>query len=299
MKKSRLVRVWSCGKLEAMSKQTNDENQLRTAVITGATSGLGRAAALALAQHGFRVIVVGRDQARGEAAVQEIASLGGEAELVLGDLMTVEGVQAIAATIRERASAIHLLINNAGGAFHRDERTADGLERTFALNVLAPHLLTESLIDALEAGRARVVNVVTAVPSRAKTSVDAIAGEGAKGGMGSYVSNKLALLALTIEDQRRHAKRGVTFVALHPGVIPGTRFGSDSPGLLMKIGPVIAKLLGITSTLDEAAARFVKVGTEAIEGGGFYHEGVLREAPRLARDQVFGQQLRTTLDALA
>ncbi|MCB9702188.1 MAG: SDR family NAD(P)-dependent oxidoreductase [Myxococcales bacterium] len=267
----------------------------RTAVVTGATSGLGQAAAIALAARGYRVLIVGRDQVRGQATVSTIRGAGGQAELVLGDLMTIAGAEAVAAEILRIAPSIDLLINNAGGAFGRDERTDDGLERTFALNVLAPFILTEALIEPLAAARGRVVNVVTAVPNGAKTTIDAIAGEKASAGMGSYVRNKLALLTLTIEEQRRFEARGVSFVSLHPGVIPGTRFGSDSPGIFMKIGPVIARLIGITSTLDEAAERFVHVGSDEVVGGGFYYEGKLRPAPRQAQDPAFAAELRSAL----
>lgn len=284
-----------------MTKQTQTKgssDDLKTAVVTGATSGLGRAAAQALAQRGFRVILVGRDAARGAEALAEIRAAGGRAALVLGDLMTVAGAQAVAAEIRERAPRVDLLVNNAGGAFNRDERTSDGLERTFALNVLAPFVLTEALMPALAAARGRVVNVVTGVPAGAKTTVEAIAGANAKPGMQSYIRNKLALVTLTIELQRRYEARGVSFASLHPGVIPGTRFGSDSPGLLMKIGPVIAKLLRITSSLDEAAERFVQVGTGEVEPGGFYYEGKLRPAPRQAQDPELAASLRSTLEGL-
>jgi NAD(P)-dependent dehydrogenase (short-subunit alcohol dehydrogenase family) len=272
--------------------------ETKTAVVTGATSGLGRAAAQALAQRGFRVILVGRDAARGAEAVEAITAAGGRAELVLGDLMTVAGAQAIAAEIRQRAPRLDLLVNNAGGSFSRDERTVDGLERTFALNVVAPFVLTESLLPALEAARGRVVNVVTGVPKGAKTTVDAIAGEKARPGMQSYIRNKLALLTLTIELQRRYGARGVSFASLHPGVIPGTRFGSELPAFLQKMGPFVARLLRIASTLDEAAERFVKVGTEAVEQGGFYYEGELRQAPRQAQDPAFAASLRSTLEGL-
>jgi retinol dehydrogenase-14 len=282
-----------------MTKTNTSSTNTRTAVVTGATSGLGQAAARALAAHGYRVIVVGRDAERGEACVEQIRAAGGDAELVLGDLLTIAGAEAIAARIRELAPSIHLLVNNAGGAFSRDVRTADGLERTFALNVLAPFILTEGLLDALAAAKGRVVNVVTAVPKGANTTVDAIASEAAKPGMGAYVRNKLALLTLTIEQQRRFGARGVDFVSLHPGVIPGTRFGSDSPGILMKIGPMIAKLMGITSTLDEAAERFVRVGTGEVLGGGFYYEGKLREAPTRAQDPAFATELRAALSDLS
>jgi hypothetical protein len=277
---------------------TSNTHAAKTAVVTGATSGLGRAAATALGARGYRVIVVGRDAERGTETVNEIIAAGGDAELVLGDLLTVAGAEAVAAEVARVAPSVDLLINNAGGAFNRDERTADGLERTFALNVLAPFILSEALLGALEAAGGRVVNVVTAVPKGAKTTIDAIAGDRAKPGMGSYVANKLALVTLTIEQQRRFGARGVEFVSLHPGVIPGTRFGSDSPGIFMRIGPIIAKLIGITSSLDEAADRFVRVGTEAIVGGGFYYEGTLREAPRQAQDPEFARELRVALDGL-
>ncbi|MEZ4450446.1 MAG: SDR family NAD(P)-dependent oxidoreductase [Nannocystaceae bacterium] len=277
---------------------TTTTTTARTAVVTGATSGLGQAAAIALAARGYRVLVVGRDQARGDETVATIRGAGGRAELVLGDLMTVAGAEALAAEIAARAPSIDLLINNAGGAFNRDERTGDGLERTFALNVLAPYILTERLIPALAAARGRVVNVVTAVPSGAKTTIDAIAGAKASAGMGSYVRNKLALVTVTIEAQRRLQARGITLVSLHPGVIPGTRFGSDSPGILMKIGPVIARMLRITSSLEAAADRFVQVGAGEVEGGGFYYEGKLRAAPRQAADPAFAGELRAALDGL-
>lgn len=279
-------------------KTKQDSATKRTAVVTGGTSGLGQAAAFALAHSGHRVLVVGRNAERGAETVQGIRAEGGDAELVIGDLFTVAGAREVAARIRALAPAIHLLVNNAGGAFRSDARTADGLERTFALNVLAPFVLTELLLSALEAGGGRVVNVVTAVPAGAKTTVEAIAGPKARPGMQSYVRNKLALLTLTIELQRRYGERGVSFASLHPGVIPGTRFGSDSPGLLMKIGPVIAKMLGITSTLDEAAERFVAVGTGPVERGGFYYEGKLRDAPKQALDSSFATSLRSTLEGL-
>ena len=277
-------------------RSTNDG--IKTAVVTGATSGLGRAAAQALAKRGFRVILVGRDAARGAEVVDEIEEAGGRAELVLGDLMTVAGAQAIAAEILDRAPRLELLVNNAGGSFSRSERTADGLERTFALNVVAPFVLTEALVPALEAARGRVVNVVTGVPAKAKATIEQLAGPKAGPGMQSYIRNKLALLTLTIELQRRHGARGISFASLHPGVIPGTRFGSEMPAFVQKIGPFVAKLLRIASPLDQAADRFVQVGTGQVEQGGFYYEGKLRDAPRQAQDPEFAASLRAMLEDL-
>src|SRR5262245_42481154 len=118
----------------ATQTKTSRNDAHKTAVVTGATSGLGRAAAAALAKRGFRVILVGRDAARGAEAVEGIRAAGGRAELVLGDLMTVAGAQAIATEILAYTPRLDLLVNNAGGSFSRAERTTDGLERTFALN---------------------------------------------------------------------------------------------------------------------------------------------------------------------
>ncbi len=283
--------------MASSSEQTSGSG--KTAVVTGATSGLGRAAAQALARQGYRVILVGRDAARGTEVAREIHAAGGRAELVLGDLMSVAGAQAIAAEILERAPRLELLVNNAGGSFRRAERTADGLERTFALNVVAPFVLTETLMPALEAARGRVVNVVTGVPAKAKATIEQLAGPKAGPGMQSYIRSKLALLTLTIELQRRYGARGVSFASLHPGIIPGTRFGSEMPALFMqKIGPFVARLLRIASSLDEAAERFVRVGTEAVEEGGFYYEDELRQAPRQAQDPEFAASLRATLEGL-
>ena len=280
-----------------LSRQKNVHTS-RTAVVTGATSGLGQATALALGEEGFRVIVVGRDAARGDEVVAAIRAGGGAAALVLGDLMTVSGAESVAAAIRERAPRIDLLINNAGGSFRRDERTADGVERTFALNVLAPFVLTEALLPALEAAKGRVVNVVTGVPASARATLDQLTGAKAGPGMQSYIRAKLALLTLTVEAQRRYGARGVSFVSLHPGIIPGTRFGSEMPAFVQKVAPWIAKILRLASSPAEAAARFVAVGTGEVEAGGFYYEGELREAPKQAQDPEFAASLRGALEGL-
>lgn len=271
---------------------TSDDGAEKVAVVTGATSGLGEAAALALARLGWHVVVVGRDEARGRSVVER-----GAAEFERADMFSLQGVAALAARLCARHPRIDLLINNAGAALPEGPRTADGLERTFALNVAAPFVLTEALLPALEGGR--VVNVVTGIPSGAKTTVDAIAGSGARGGMGSYVSNKLALLALTRELAARHP--AITFVALHPGVIPETRFTESAPvpSFLKPLGPFVARLFRFGSTLEQAAARYVNVSTAPVTSGGYYYEGVLRAAPRLTDDATFRAELHARLAALA
>lgn len=271
----------------------------KTAVVTGGTSGLGEAAALALAEAGWRVLIVGRDAERGAAVEQTARKSAGTVELLLGDLMSLSDVHRLAGEIRARAPRLDLLIHNAGGTFGPRRLTEDGLERTFALNVAAPFALTEALLEPLAAARGRVVNVVTGVPKGAKATLAQLHGDASSAGMGSYLRSKLALQALTREQQRRYGARGITFVSLHPGVIPNTRFGGEMPAFLRAIGPVIAYVFRFGSTLDEAAARYMKVGTGPVEPGAFYSKGELDEPAMQAKDEAFARALWSLLEGIA
>jgi NAD(P)-dependent dehydrogenase (short-subunit alcohol dehydrogenase family) len=267
----------------------------KTAVVTGATSGLGEAAALALAKEGHRVLLVGRDAGRGEEVARRAREAGGEAEFLAADLFSLTDVRRLAGEIRAKAPRLDVLVNNAGGSFNALSRTKDGFERTFALNVAAPFALVEGLLDQLAGAGGRVVNVVTGVPHKARAKVAELVGPGAKAGMGSYIRSKLALLTLTRAWQRRYGARGVTFVALHPGIIPGTRFNSEMPGWIRAIGEVIARLFRLASTPDQAAARYLRAATGPVDAGGFYYEGKLRPAPVQADDEGFARDLRAAL----
>lgn len=269
-----------------------------TAVVTGATSGLGAAGALALAQKGWRVLIVGRDETRGAEVVERARSQGGDVEFVTGDLFTVGGVRKVAAELSRLAPRVDLLVNNAGGTFGKKQVTVDGLERTFALNVMAPYALTEALMPSLSSAKGRVVNLVTGIPKGAKATMAELTGEKSSAGVGSYTRSKLALAALTQELQRRHSSHGVTVVSLHPGIIPGTRFGQDMPAFLRAIAGFVARLFGLASTADEAAERYVLVGTGSVQGGGFYNQGKLADPPRFASDRAFARELWEKLEAL-
>jgi NAD(P)-dependent dehydrogenase (short-subunit alcohol dehydrogenase family) len=267
----------------------------KIAVVTGGTSGLGEAAAVALAKAGWGVIVTGRDAARGAEVLKR---LGPDAAFLQSDLFSIEDTRRLGAELRARAPKIDLLVNNAGGVFSAGAPTVDGLERTFALNVVAPYVLTEALSDSLAAAKGRVVNIVTGVGHGFKATLDQLAGRAAKGGMMGYVRNKLALIAVTTEQQRRLGARGLTFVALHPGIIPTTRFGHTITGFnpFTTIGPALAKLFRFGTTPEVAAQRFVEVGTGPVEAGGYYYEGVLRPAPKLALDPAFSGALWAKLE---
>lgn len=270
----------------------------KTAVITGATSGLGEAAAVALAAEGWRVLVVGRDAARGAAVA---ARAGHGAEFLAADLFTAEGARALAAAVRARCPTLDLLVNNAGGSFARDARTADGVERTFALNVLAPFALTEALVDLLAASKGRVVNVATDVPKGATADLAAIAGASAGAGLGAYTKAKLCVIGLTREQQRRYGPRGVTVVSLHPGIIPDTRFGAEMPGWVRAVGGFVARAFGMASTTAQAAARYVRLATADVVGGGWYRQddAAPTAPPAQAGDDAFTADLWARLAAMS
>ena len=258
----------------------------KTAVVTGGTSGLGEAAAVALGKAGWRVLIVGRDAARGAEVVKQA---GSGSEFLQADLFSLADVRRLADEVKQRAPSLDLLVNNAGGVFSKGPATVDGLERTFALTVAAPFELTEALLEPLAAAKGRVVNIVTGIQSGFTTKLEQVVGPKATGGMFAYVRNKLVLLALTVGQQRRYGSRGISFVALHPGIIPSTRFGQSMTGFnpFTTIGPFFSKLFGIGVTEAEAASRYVKVGTGPVEAGGYYYEGVLRPAPKQAQDPAF------------
>jgi NAD(P)-dependent dehydrogenase (short-subunit alcohol dehydrogenase family) len=270
----------------------------KTAIVTGATSGLGQAAAISLARSGFHVVLVGRDAARGRETLAEIEKAG-TGEIELADLFSLKDVAALGERLAKKFPKIELLVNNAGGTFSKTERTVDGLERTFALNVAAPFVLTQALRPSLARAKGRVVNLVTGVPKSARASLEELNGAKAAAGMSSYVRAKLALLAVTLEQQARYGGEGITFAALHPGIIPGTRFGGEMPEFMKRWGPVFARIFRFGTSLDDAAGRYVAIGTGPVEAGGFYYEGKLRPPPAHAASTEFRSALWKELEGVA
>jgi NAD(P)-dependent dehydrogenase (short-subunit alcohol dehydrogenase family) len=267
----------------------------RTAVVTGATAGLAEQGVLALAKNGWRVLAVGGDEERGTRLA---ARAPGRIEFLAADLFSLADVKRLASEITRIAPQLDLLINSASGSGSADETvlTRDGLERTFALNVAAPFVLTEELLGPLSAARGRVVNVAESIPDSAKITLALLLDEDGNAGLGSHVRNKLALLALTREQDKRFASRGITVVSLHPGIIAGTLLGRGMSTVARVAVQAVAKIFGMESTLEQAAERYVRMGSAALVGGGYYRRGVLTLPPRLARDPKFVSKLWARLE---
>lgn len=194
----------------------------KVCMITGANSGIGKATALGLARRGATVVIVCRNQGRGEAALTEIKSATGNpnVDLLLADLSSQAEVHRLAEEFKSRYSHLHVLINNAGVALSRRSVTVDGIETVFAVNYLAPFLLTNSLLDVLKASApARVVNVAGDYHRKATINFDDLMSEKDYNGMRANNQAKLALILFTYELARRLDGTGVTANCLHPGAV--------------------------------------------------------------------------------
>jgi NAD(P)-dependent dehydrogenase (short-subunit alcohol dehydrogenase family) len=200
-------------------------------LVTGATTGIGRATAIALGRMGAEVLLVARDREKGDSARAEVLAAGAPAaEVLLADLSLMSSVRALAEEVRGRVDRLDVLVNNAGALFAKREVTAEGFERTFALNHLSYFLLTNLLLDRLRAaGAARIVNVSSQVHQPAHVDFDDLQFERKYGSFVAYAVTKLENLLFTFALARRLASSGVTANAAHPGGV-ATNFGRSNRG---------------------------------------------------------------------
>jgi NAD(P)-dependent dehydrogenase (short-subunit alcohol dehydrogenase family) len=201
----------------------------RTVLITGGTGGIGKATAVGLARLGARVGITGRDRARAEAAAADVRAGSGNAavDIFVADLSSQAEVRRLAREVLDLYPRLDVLVNNVGGSWAHRHVTADGFEHTFALNHLAPFLLTNLLLDRLIASApARVVTVSSGAQAVGRINFDDLQGERADSGQRAYNQSKLANVMFTYELARRLDGTGVTATVLHPGVVR-TRFGAE------------------------------------------------------------------------
>ncbi len=207
----------------------------KVCVITGASSGIGAEAALGLARAGVRVVMVCRNRRRGEAARDRItrAVADAQVDLRIADLSSLRQVRALASDLTAAHREIHVLVNNAGGYRTRAEISEDGFERTMAVNHLAHFLLTNLLLPALRAAKARVITVSSEAHRRArirrKPLDQIVKSVGGYSWVQTYGDSKLANLLFSFELARREPD--LTAIALHPGVL-ATRIWNQNNDLL-------------------------------------------------------------------
>ncbi|MDE3154201.1 MAG: SDR family NAD(P)-dependent oxidoreductase [Acidobacteriota bacterium] len=266
-------------------------------VVTGATSGIGLEAACGLARAGTTVVVVSRTRERGEAACRRIAAAGGTGLLEIADLSSLAQVRALADRLGRRFEAIHLLVNDAGLYCHDLERSADGFELTMAVNHLAPFVLTNRLLPALRAGRARVVNVASDAHRAARlrrAPLDQILRGEAPDfrfrGVVAYCDSKLANILFTTELHRREQAHGLTALAVHPGAV-ATRLWNRNQDLLSRIVRLAKPFMLSSARSGAIIARLATDTALAGSGGAYFHKARPVTPSTDAQDAALAEEL--------
>ena len=221
-----------------MSQSVDMSNNI--CIITGANSGIGKATALGLAKMGAHIVMVCRSEERGLVAQEDIKTQSGNQsiDLLLADLSSQQEIRDLVTEFKQKYSQLHVLINNAGIILPKRTFTVDGIETVFAVNHLAPFLLTNLLLDVLKASApARIITVSSRTHS-GKIDFDNLQMEKRFSLFKSYGQSKLGNILFTYELARRLDGTGVTANCLHPGGVR-TNFGKDLTGIF-RIGMIVA-----------------------------------------------------------
>jgi NAD(P)-dependent dehydrogenase (short-subunit alcohol dehydrogenase family) len=266
----------------------------KTALVTGATSGIGLEASVELAKQGATVVLVGRTEEKGQVALADVIarSRSPKVALLVCDFASQKQIRKLALDYRAKHNRLDILVNNAGTASETRLLTEDGVEQTFAVNHLGYFLLTTLLLDLIEkSAPARIVNVASNGHRRGDIDFDNLHYE--KGGyffMRAYTRSKLGNVLFTAELARRLAGKGVTVNCMHPGAV-STSIWSRAPWWSQ---PLIAVARLIMISPAEGGSRVVYLATsdDVKDVSGEYFERNRRiEAAPLGRDRALAERL--------
>jgi len=265
-------------------------------LITGANSGIGKATALELAKMKANVIMLCRDEFRGKEAQNELNDIIGDhsIDLMLCDLSLQENIRLFVSDFKKKYQKLHVLINNAG-VFHRKRYlTAEGFETTFAVNYLAPFLLTHLLIDTLKnSAPSRIINVSSSVHKSSRINFDNLQGEKKYSWIRAYRQTKLALILFTYELNRRLEGTGVTVNALHPGIV-GSNISRTYPFATKIYSKVVKKPeKGAETPVYLASSEDIK----DISGKYFVNKKDVKSS-KFSYDRTLAQKLWTATEEL-
>jgi retinol dehydrogenase-12 len=264
-------------------------------VITGGTDGIGKAAAHVLALQGAKLLVHGRDPEKGLRAIAEIKAHSGNPaiEFAQADFGSLADVRRLATTIMDRAPRIDVLINNAGGIFSQRALSKDGYEMTFAVNHLAPFLLTHLLADRLKSGGpARIVTTASHAHRRARIQFDDLQATRGYSPIRAYGMSKLANILFTRALAKRLQGTTVTATAVHPG------FCRTSFGRNVQMSPIVKSVFRLVSLFARSAEKGAETvvylaSSPEVQGasGGYYFDCKLTPPSSAAQDDSAAEQL--------
>jgi retinol dehydrogenase-14 len=265
----------------------------KTVLVTGASSGIGRATALGLAAMGAHLAVTGRDRQRCDVVAAEVRAVGsGGVDVFVADLSVQAEVRRLAEEVLQTLPGLVVVINNVGGYWHTRHVTADGLERTFALNHLAPFLLTNLLLDRLTDGApARIVTVSSNAHRLGRIAFEDLQGETRYSGAQAYNQSKLANVLFTHELARRLDATDVTANSVHPGLVR-TGFGAADPSRIQRtLVPFLRPFM--MSPARGAATSISVASAPELDGvtGRYFAKGDLKPSAKRSHDPATAQRL--------
>jgi len=274
----------------------------KNVLVTGGTRGIGKATAVGLAALGAQVAITGRDRVSAEAAAADIRVASGNpaaVDVFTADLSSQVDVRRLAGEVLDAYPRLDVLVNNVGGFWAHRHVTADGLEHTFALNHLAPFLLTNLLLDRLKGSApARVVTVSSGAHATGRIVFDDLQGTAEYSGKRAYSASKLANVMFTYELARRLEGTGVTATVLHPGVVR-TNFGADDPAGLIKAMLPLVRLFMKTPAAGAATTIYLASSVE-LEGatGRYFANRKPKTSSRVSYDTAAAARLWKVSTAL-
>jgi NAD(P)-dependent dehydrogenase (short-subunit alcohol dehydrogenase family) len=263
-------------------------------LITGATNGIGLAAAEALVARGANVAIVGRNETRTRIAATRVKAArrrGGTVDTLIADLSSQAAVRKLAGEVLGRCPRLDVLVNNAGAMYAKRQVTGDGFELTWAVNHLAPFLLTVLLLDRLkESAPARIITTASEAHQGAHIPFDDLNAERSYQSFGRYGESKLANILFTAELARRLEGTSVTATCFHPGFV-ASGFNRNN-GLLMGLGMTI--LMPVSRSPEKGAETLVWLTTSAevanVSGAYFFNKEQRPPSPE-ARDAKTARRL--------
>ena len=273
----------------------NTSMQGKACMVTGANSGIGKATALGLAQVGANVVMVARDRARGEVAQNEVKAKSGNnsVDLLVADLSSQQSIRKLVENFKQHYKQLYVLINNAGVFMLTRRETVDGLEITFAVNYLAPFLLTNLLLDVLKASApARIVNVSSEAHENGYIKMDDLQAKKNYRPFRAYGQSKLALVMFTYELARRLQGTGVTANCLHPGFVATNIGQSGVVPVARPVAKFVLSFLGISPEEGAKTSIYLATSTdvEDVTGKYFVKSVISRSAP-ISYDESLQRQL--------
>ena len=216
---------------------------MKNIIITGSNSGIGKEAALILAKEGHCILMLSRDSEKSKQAHQEILAESGNENVFLipVDLSDQDSIRNAVAEIKSRFDQIDVLVNNAGVVNMKRIETDDGIEENFAVNFLAPYILSELLLEKIAASEeGRIINLISDLYKRGTIDLDNLMLRDGYRSTYAFANSKLALLLYTINLAHRTEDQDITVNALHPGTVATSLF-RDFPGIILKFMNLFAE----------------------------------------------------------